>query len=159
MKVYHISVKRPSNYSYSWSSTLSAPSTICTCPSTYFTTCLWTNFHDSVFIIFQMINSIFTIVAKYALVLLVLWRLRVEAGRHRNPSVGSHLRCRFVTLISFVFDPHHIFSVIFTQFFEKWITSASLKSHQQASIRISKSRYLVSNWSIVGNLKKQTKGP
>ena len=117
MKVYHISVKRPSNYSYSWSSTLSAPSTICTCPSTYFTTCLWTNFHDSVFIIFQIINSISTIVAKYALVLLVLWRLRVEAGRHRNPSVGSHLRCRFVTLISFVFDPHHIFSVIFNHFF------------------------------------------
>ena len=37
------------------------------------------------------------------------------------------------------------------------MTSVSPKSHQEGSIRRSKNRYLVSNWGIVGNLKKQAK--
>ena len=86
------------------------------------------------------INYIFTMID--ALFLLVLWRLRVEAGGHGNPSVGSrHLNFRFSTHCVF-------FSIIFTLHHVQCITSTSWKSHQQGSKR-SKNKYFVSILSII----------
>ena len=86
------------------------------------------------------INYIFTMID--ALFLLVLWRLRVEAGGHWNPSVGSrNLEFRFSTHCVF-------FSIIFTLHHVQCITSTSWKSHQQGSKR-SKNKYFVSILSII----------
>ena len=77
---------------------------------------------------------------EYALFLLVLWRLGVKTGRHGDPRVvPGHLGCSCIQFLLNIIDDHLCFL----------FTLASWSNHQQGSKR-RKSRYFVSNWSIIG---------